>query len=112
MLKITEINDDPKQLIYLVIDGYEKAKLTLEFKPNQYAWFYSLEWQDFSTFNEQISNSPNILRQYRKILPFGLLIATDGGQDPMSVDAFTTTSGIYLLSADEINQIEADIYGG
>ena len=110
MIQITEINDDPKQILYLVINGYDKAKLTLEFKPNQYSWFYSLEWQNFSTFNEKISNSPNILRQYRKILPFGILIGTDGGQDPMSIDAFTTTSGLYLLDSSEVLQVESSVY--
>lgn len=111
MLKITEINNDPKQTLLLVIDGYAKAKLTLEFKPNQYSWFYNLEWQNFATFNEQVSNSPNILRQYRNILPFGIWIETDGGQDPMSIDAFTTTTGLYLLNKTEIEEVETIYYG-
>jgi len=111
MQKITEIDDNPKQSLDLIINGYEKAKIILEFKPNQYSWFYTIIWENFSTYNEKISNSPNLLRQYRKILPFGILVTSDTGQDPMSIDAFTTTSVFYLLDKTEVEQIEAEFYG-
>lgn len=111
MIYINAINDDAKQTMQLVIDGYATATLNVEFKPNQYAWFYTLSWNDFETSQELLSNSPNLLRQYKKILPFGLLLDTTGGQDPLSQDAFITTSSLYLLSAQEVLDIEEGLYG-
>lgn len=111
MIYINSIQDNPKQSLSLVIDGFARANLVLEFKPNQYAWFYSLTWNNFATSQELLSNSPNILRQYKNILPFGLLLDTIGGQDPLTQDAFVTTSNLYLLSADEVILVESTLYG-
>jgi hypothetical protein len=111
MMYISQINDDPKQSLSLVIDGYARANMLLEFKPNQYAWFYTLSWNGFVTNQELLSNAPNLLRQYRNQLPFGLLLDTTGGADPMSQDAFITTSSLYLLSAAEVLEVEQELYG-
>lgn len=111
MIYIDTISNEPKQTMQLVIDGYATATLTIEFKPNQYAWFYSLIWNDFATNQELMSNAPNLLRQYKNILPFGLLLNTTSGADPLSQDAFLTTSSLFLLSADEVLTVEEILYG-
>jgi hypothetical protein len=108
MFLINEITNESKQRHHLVISKYNNATLTLEFKPSQNGWFYSIEWQTFSVNNLRIVNSANILRQWVKIIPFGIGILTKSGQDPMTVDAFSSgEANLYLLTSDDTAYLES-----
>jgi hypothetical protein len=112
MIQITEITDESKQKHLLEIEGFEKATLYLEFKPNKNAWFFSLEWQTFSTYNIQLVKNYNLLRQFKNIIPFGIAIYTKSGQDPMTDDAFSSGDAeFFLLTASEVLELEAALYG-
>jgi hypothetical protein len=110
--QITAITNEPKQRMSFPIDCYDDAILTLEFKPNQYAWFFNLEWQSFAVFNQQLVFAPNVLRQYKNVLPFGFAVMSTNFQDPMTDDAFTPTHQIFILDADEVAELEGLFYGG
>lgn len=111
MNKITSVGGEPKQQMFVTIDGYDKAKLYLEWKPLQNYWFFSLTWGTFSVNNHRVVIGYNLLRQYHRQIPFGLLVDSADGQDPMTDDAFVTTCSIYLLTADDVTAIETNIYG-
>jgi hypothetical protein len=111
MLQITEITNEPKQKHTLNIEGFSSAILNLEFKPNQNAWFFSVEWETFSASNIRLVNNYNVLRKFRKIIPFGFWIDSKSDQDPMTDDAFSGGDcQFYLLTADEVLGVEAAIY--
>ena len=111
MLQITEITEEPKQKHLLDIAGYEPAALYLEFRPNQNAWFFGLEWQTFATYNIQLTKNYNILRQFKNVIPFGIIIYTKSGQDPMTDDAFSSGDAqFFLLTASEVIELEAALY--
>lgn len=111
MQEITGITPEYKQKLTLTITNFGYADLTLYYKPNQFAWFFDLTWQDFSTTNQQLTMSPNILRQYRNILPFGILCINSEGLDPLVLESFNTDTQLYLLDPDEIEQYETVLYG-
>jgi hypothetical protein len=108
---ITALTDDPKQIFYAVIAGYDVAKITLEWKPNQYGWFMSLIWGTFSVNNIRLCNYPNVLYQWKKVLPFGVAITGVNGQDPLVFNAWTTNNKFYLIDATDISEQEA-IFNG
>jgi hypothetical protein len=110
--QINEITNEPRQQHLLPIDGGVFATLTLEFRPDLYAWFFALQWGDFATANEQMVACPNVLRQYSQILPFGIFCDTTTLQDPMTQDAFTQGAAVlYLLDAAEVVEMETRMYG-
>ena len=112
VLQITEITNEPKQKHLLDVEGYERATLYLEFKSNQNAWFFGLEWQDFAIYNTLLVKSYNILRQFKNQLPFGIGIYTASGQDPMTDDAFSGGDAkFYFLTSDDVEEIEDGLYG-
>jgi len=111
MLLLDNITNDPKQIMRLVVSGYETAEFYIEYKPNQYGWFFTLTWQDFTVTNQRITASPNFLRQYKKILPFGLLCSTNNNTDPLTQDSFLTNCKIYYLDSDDVDETELVIYG-
>jgi len=112
MLQITEITAEPKQKHAVDIVGYEPATFFFEFRPNQNAWFLSLIWSSFATYNIQIAKNYNLLRQFKNVIPFGLTIHTKSGQDPMQEDSFSSGDvQFYILSSSEVAEVETALYG-
>lgn len=123
MLLINEITDEPKQKHTITINQYDQAVLDLEFKPNQYGWFFNVNWPNslqtvpysssgFSSSGGRVVHSQNLLRQQQNIIPFGLAIISDNGLDPMTQDAFSSgLVKLYVLTKDEADGIEQQLYG-
>lgn len=107
MRKIETLDDSNKQIFTVSIDGYSGVKISMEFKPQQYAWFMSVTWGEFNLNNERVAISPNLLRQFQNILPFGILISHIDAIDPFSNDAWLTGWEIYILDENELAQVEA-----
>ena len=111
MKEITILNDAPKQTFKFTIDGYDYVEVYIEFKPQQYSWFFNLTWGNFSLFGERVAVSPNLLRQFKDLIPFGIMISGEDGLDPFAIDSWVTKNKFYFLSADEVLTIESDTYG-
>lgn len=111
MKLIEGITQDYKQKLFLTIDNYGYAELTLKFNPNQVSWFFDLVWQDFSTYNQKLTLAPNVLRQYKDVLPFGLFCLNDNNVDPCTIDAFTNDTALFLLEEADVEDFETRVYG-
>lgn len=111
MQEITGITAEYKQKLSITITNFGYADLTLSYKPNQFAWFFDLTWQEFTTTNQQLTMSPNILRQYRNILPFGIICSNNNNLDPLVLESFVTDTKLYLIDSSEIISLEAALYG-
>lgn len=107
MRQINVLSNDFKQTFVVPFNGYESASISLEFKPQQYAWFISIVWSSWGCTNERISVSPNLLRQWHNILPFGILIAQAQGIDPFSQDAWINGWEFHILDVDDLPEVEA-----
>ena len=111
MKEITNLNDAPKQTFKFNLEGYDYVEIYLEFKPQQYSWFFNLTWGTFKLFGERVAVSPNLLRQFKDMIPFGIQITGDSALDPFAVDSWVTSNKFNFLSADEVLTIESDYYG-
>jgi hypothetical protein len=113
MYQIPNISNDPNQSINFVLpDGVNTAKLTLRYLSNIRAWYMDLEYQDFSCNNRRICSSPNMLRQWKRTLPFGLGCYTLDGSDPYFIDDFQNgRCGLLVLTPDEIDNFEGYLIG-
>jgi hypothetical protein len=107
MRQITNLSDAYKQVFRFPIDGYSAVEILLEFKPQQYAWFMSLTWGTFSLNQERVAIAPNLLRQFKNIIPFGVQVSNVDAIDPFSNDAWLTGWEIYILDDTELDDIEA-----
>lgn len=110
---IETITADALQEQILPIDGTsQRCFMTLEFKPNQSSWYYSFTFGDFSVSNERLVVSPNLIRQYKNLLPFGLLLYSASGIDPIHQDSFSSGEAVLnILSAAEVAEVETTLYG-
>jgi len=110
---INGLTDQPKQQTTIALADGSRVTLRLEYRPNQLAWFYDCTWKNIEIRGQMLSASPNILRQFRSRLPFGLAIITAGNVDPVNIEDFINgTVTVYLLDADDLLDIETVVYPG
>lgn len=105
------LTDQPKQTTTIVLADGTRATLALEYRPNQLAWFYDLEWEGLAINGCRLVASPNIVREFRLRIPFGLAVITAGNIDPTDQEAFVNGSAsVYLLDAQDVLDVEAAIF--
>jgi hypothetical protein len=110
MKLVTGLNDQPNQQLSLVLADGTTATLTLIFKTQQAGWFFDLTWGNFSAFGQRLVTSPNVLRQYSGLIPFGLLVISDNELDPVNIRSFVTVSKLYLLEGVDLTDVETLFY--
>lgn len=111
MLYINKINSDAKQKYILVTENAENIDFNLYYMPSQQAWFYDIGYGEFRANGLKVVVGPNIIRNFRKILPFGLCCTSVDGLDPFYISDFLTGRiKLYLLTPEEVDQIETDIF--
>ena len=109
MIQITQLTNDAKQQFNMAIAGYDTAGVYLEYKPLQYGWFMYLAWGNFSLNCERVSTSPNLLRPWKDVLPFGIMIMDVSGQhgiDPIFIDSWVKTHQFWMLEQADLSTIE------
>lgn len=108
MKKITALTNDAKQLLNLVLDDSSKVSMSINYVPSQDGWFYSLTYGTiFQVNNKRLVNSPNFLRAFREIIPFGLACTVIDGYEPVYQNDFTSGRvSMYLLNSEDVSQVE------
>ena len=107
---ITTLSNDAKQNIKLVLSDNSVADLTLEYSDNQKGWFYSITYGTWSSYGRRLVTSPNALRAFRNIVPFGLACYTTDGYEPVDIDDFKNGRvKLYLLTIADVALAESYI---
>lgn len=111
MQVITTLTNHPNQRHQLVLENRESADFRLYFLARQRAWYYDIVYNDLTINCNKVVLTPNSLRQFRKIIPFGLAFYTDGEVEPFKIDDFSS-GGIKMaiLNSEEVQQIEQEVY--
>lgn len=108
MRQINAFTQDPKQNLTVVLEDGSKAQMSLRYVTNQAGWYYDLTYGSFSVANRRLVNSPNMLRQFRGVLPFGLALTVSDGYEPIYQDDFVTGRVlVYVLSQADVLGVEA-----
>ena len=111
MKLITDLSDDAKQLFKVQIENANVATLNFYYLPTQSGWFFDISYETFKATGLRLTNSPNVLSAYQNILRFGLGCQVIDGAEPYFVDDFVTGRvKLYILSNDEINEMEKVLY--
>ena len=112
MYQLTQLGNDPKQEIEMLLDNGTRVVFTFEYKANQLGWFFGFQYDDTSYQNIRLTTSYNILRAYRNWLPFGLRCDTQDMEEPLDLNDFITGyANVYLLTREDVQAIEGNYYG-
>lgn len=101
------ITNDPKQDLKLILEDGSKLQLKLVYIENQQGWFYSFIHPKLTVNNRRLVNSPNMLRQFRDIINFGLCCIVSDGSEPIFLDDFKNKRALfYTLNSTDVTTVE------
>ncbi len=107
MKQINSITDDAKQSLAIILEDGSRVQTTLNYIAAQNGWFYSFIYGDFTSNNRRLVNSPNMIRQFRNILPFGLACLVTDGYEPVYIDDFTSGRvTLFVLNEEDVLETE------
>lgn len=111
MLYINKITNAANQQLTLTgIPGIQIAT-TLRFLPRAQQWILGVAYGDVSIQGVSIMNSPNMLRKWKNVIPFGISCLRTDGLDPYQDGDFADEiANLYLLDATDVAQVETDFY--
>lgn len=111
MYQFTNLSNEPKQEITMIIDENLEVKFNFEYKPICQGWFFGFQYGDINYQNIRLTTSYNILRAYQNWLPFGLRCDTADDEEPMDIDDFASGyAKVYLLTKQDVQAIEGNYY--
>lgn len=112
MKQITSITAEPKHIFGVRLDDGTKITISLNFSDINRAWFLDFTYQGYTSTCHQVTNNPNIIRECQNLFPFGIGCSVSDGYEPWFIDDFMTgRAELYVLNADEVKQVEKEIYG-
>ena len=106
MILIDAIENDLNQKIVCVQENNETFDLTLRHDATSQKWYFGIEKDDFIINNATLVLHPNILRQFKNIINFGLMVVSNDGLDPAFENDFISRVSVYILSQDEVEEFE------
>lgn len=110
MQLITAITNDPIQTLGLILDDGSTVQMQLNYIPAQQGWFYSLTYGTFQANLMRVVNSPNMIRKYRNIIPFGLSCTTIDGYEILNQSDFISgRASIFVLNPTDVSDVETMI---
>ncbi len=113
MYQVNQITNDPLQSQSLVLPDGTTIEVTLYFIQQQVGWFFrSLTYGDFVITGMRITNSPNMMHQYRNLIPFGIACYSNNDREPTQIQDFSSgASVLYILTAAEVAAYTAFLNG-
>ena len=113
MIQVTSITNASKQQIRIPLDNGSTVDFKLYFLPTQYSWYFDFTYGDYTSNGNKVVLTYNALRHLKNVIPFGMAFMSDSRVEPFSIEDFSSERiKMYLLSADEVTEIEETIYNG
>lgn len=112
MYKLDTLTSDAKQYTTWTFGNNDEVQLYFEYKENQMGWFLGIKYgNDINYRNIRLTTHPNLLRAYVSMIPFGMMIKTLDGLEPMSIDDFENGyCSVYMLTKNECELLEGNYY--
>ena len=115
MQQIQGITSQPNQQMTIKLPGGTSLILSMLYRTSQSGWFFTgLNWNNgqWVENGRRVVSHLNMLRQYINQIPFGLACFTTNNREPTQQQDFASgASGLYLLSASEVQEVETLIQG-
>lgn len=111
MQQITSITNSPNQRMTLVLENNETVDFILYYLPRMQSWFYDLTYNELTVNCSRVMLTPNSMRQFKKIIPFGMAFSAEGDVQPFDINDFSSGRvSMYVLNSDEVKQVESEIF--
>jgi hypothetical protein len=110
MIKLDSLSDNSDQLLQSVLDDGTIVTLEFLYKPAVQRWFFNVTYGTTIINGLGLCVHPNLLRQWRNTLPFGICCITTDGVDPINTDDFVNArAAVYVLNSTDVEFVESSI---
>ena len=111
MILLTQLTNSASQEFTLTSETGEAIAFALRYLPRINSWVFDCSQGELNVTGARLANSPNLLRQWRNLIDFGLMcVSTDGGEPEFLNDLAIGRVSIYLLNAADVADVETNIY--
>lgn len=101
------------QVSQLQLPDGSVASMSLLYNGTTERWTMNVTYGNFTCNSIGVCCYPNILRQWKNVIPFGIACATADETDPFDVNDFLTKRAVlYLLTESDVSSVESQIFGG
>lgn len=114
MTLVDNLTDAADQTTTLILPDNTAATLRLRFRPRTKRWTADVAYApaNFAANGINVCCLPNILRAWRRVIPFGLAFMTADFTDPFQLEDFLSQRvSVYLLTAADVAAVEATVIG-
>lgn len=115
MVLIDNLSDAADQETGLQLSDGSVGSLELIYQPTTSRWIFNFTHPAFeggALNGQMLCVHPNILRQFKNNIPFGLAVVSATGNDPVNVTDFADGSvKLYLLDAADVAAVEEAFFG-
>lgn len=109
---ISNLTNFANQITLLQLEDGSAVTLELIYQGTTERWIANVSYGTRAFNGIGICCFPNIMRQWRNVIPFGIACTTADQTDPVSINDFLTgRASVYLLSAADVLEIEALTFG-
>jgi hypothetical protein len=107
---LNNITADPNQELPVTLDDGSTAVINLVYRPTIQRWIMDVTYNNMIVDGINLCVYPNVLRQWKNLLPFGIACVAADGIDPISIDDFANgRASLYILNADDVVTFEAQL---
>lgn len=108
---VSTITQYPNQRHTIPLENNETADVRLYYNARMECWYMDIQYKDITINCIKIVIHPNILRQFRNTIPFGISFYSAGYVEPFEIEAFSSGRvEMGILSKEEVLQVETEIY--
>ncbi len=113
MRKINSLTEDPSQKLSITLDDGSIFDFSLTYVPSQKNWWYSVQYGDFFVSNMRIVDSPNTLRKFQRIIPFGIAFTVIDGYEIVNQSDFVSGRvSMFVLNQQDVLEVDTLIRVG
>lgn len=112
MQQITNLANEADQIAKVVLSDGSTATFEFVYRPAIQRWAYSVTHPDITLSGSILCAGPNVLRDFRNLIDFGLGCYTTDGADPFYIEDFASGRVVlYVLDSSEVQFFETAIFG-
>jgi hypothetical protein len=112
MQQITNLSDEADQLTKVVLADGSVVTFELTYISAIERWAFSVVHTTLTLNGSILCAGPNVLRDFRNIIPFGLGCYSTDGADPFYIEDFLSGRiTLYVLDASEVAFFESAVFG-
>jgi len=112
MQQITNLSDEASQISKVVLDDGSVITFEIIYLPTIERWMMNVSHPTITVNNLILCAGPNVLRDFRNVIPFGLGCYTNDGADPFYIEDFASGRvSLFVLDASEVAFFETNVFG-